>query len=647
MHRVLHLGLLAAAVAGFARPTFAGPSTDKINTKIDRLTLTGLDGKPFSPQPAEGKKITVVVFLSFDCPVSRSYCAPLSELAEKYAGQGVAFVGVVAGEEPLATLKKQAADFKLDFPLYADPTLAAVDALKATTVPEAFVLDHNFVLRYRGRIDDGYSARLKRNNAASSHDLRDALDALLTGRDVKTPVTQPVGCAVGRKQVAAKPGADTSVTFYKDVLSVLQVHCQSCHRPGQVGPFSLTSYKQAVNWAEDIKEYTRSRKMPPWKPRGGPGYANTRQMADKEIATLAAWVDGGCPEGNPHDAPPPAKFSDEWQLGPPDLVLTVPEAFHVGPSGKDVFRCFVLPTGLAEDKYIVGYEVKPGNPRVVHHTLNFWDTTGKARQLAARQKEKAADEPDAQDHGPGYSVAMGLGFIPIPNPKRPGVPPIGGFGGWAPGAMARRLPDGAGYRLPAGADIVIQTHYHRTGRPETDQLKIGLYFAKEPVKKAWQTLTIRGMGPLTRIPAGEAEYHSQGSIRIKQDATVYSVMPHMHLLGKTVKVTMTPPDGQPTTLVEIPEWDYNWQETYWLKTPIHAKAGTRFTIEAVYDNSSANPNNPSNPPKDVKVGEQTTNEMLFGFIGVTPVGEGRVRVERLGPQPLRAVLDFFKKRREK
>jgi hypothetical protein len=613
--------------------------TDKINKRVELAALTDAAGKPVPLAPAADVKATVVVFLSFDCPVSNSYAAPLTELAAAYAAKGVRLVGVVA-EEPSAALAKQVTDFKLGFPVVADPKLDAAAALRATTVPEAFVLDHNGVLRYRGRIDDAYSARLKRNAAVTSHDLKDALDALLAGKDVATPVTRPVGCPVGPKTPAAKPGADTSVTYYKDVLPVLQSNCQGCHRPGQVGPFSLLTYRQAVNWADDIKEYTHARKMPPWKPVGGPGYTNERAMSDKDIATLAKWVDAGCPEGNKADAPPAKTFGDGWANGPPDLVLTVPEDFHVGPAGKDLFRCFVLPTGLTEDKYVVGYEIKPGNPRVVHHTLNFFDTTGKARELAeqeAKRKKKGGEE----DRGPGYSVAMGIGFTPAFNPAQPSkVPPIGMIGGWAPGQLPSQLPEGTGYLLPKGSDIIIQTHYHRTGKPEVDRVSVGLYFAKKPVAKPFQTIGVSPPMPNGRqliglekptflIPAGATNHVITGAVELQHDATIYSVIPHMHLLGRKIKVTVTPLDGPPVVLVDIPDWDYNWQETYWLKTPIAAKAGTRIEVEGVYDNSLANPNNPSNPPKEVRFGEQTTNEMLFGFVGVTPVGEGRVRVIRL------------------
>jgi hypothetical protein len=424
----------------------------------------------------------------------------------------------------------------------------------------------------------------------------------------------------------------TQITFYKNVLPILQKNCQECHRPGEVGPFSLMTYKQALNWADDIKEYSKSRQMPPWKPHGGPAYLNDRRMTDQEIETIAKWVDGGTPEGNIQEAPKPREFVEGWKLGKPDLILEVPEDFHVGPSGVDAFRCFVLPTGLTEDKYVIAQEVRPGNPAVVHHTLNFFDLTGGGRDMEKKEKERKK-EPNEQDYGPGYSVAMSVGFLPDASKAPPGKPAFGGLSGWAPGQVPRFLPEGSGYFLPAGADIIIQTHYHRNGKPEKDRLKLGLYFAKGNIDKPFRTGTIQGLRPfLNVIPANEPHYVAHGTGWAQSDCTLHSVMPHMHLLGKSVKVTMQQPGQDAITLVDIHEWDYNWQETYWLKEPMAIKKGTKFDIEAVYDNSSKNPNNPTNPPKTVIVGEQTTDEMLFGFIGLTPIkGAGSASIRPIPP----------------
>jgi hypothetical protein len=312
-----------------------------------------------------------------------------------------------------------------------------------------------------------------------------------------------------------------------------------------------------------------------------------------------------------------ATFVSGWQLGPPDLVLTVPADFTIGASGTDLFRCYALPTGLAEDKFVVAYEVRPGNRRVVHHTLNFIDTSGRGRALEQEQQEKDKDAADLVDHGPGYSRRMGVGFLPR-----------GGIGGWAPGQQPHVVPEGVGFALPKNSDIVLQVHYHRTGRVETDRTQIGLYFAKKPVERTIEPVVISPSirNPLNFfIPPGVEEYPIKGSIWLAEDCTVYSVMPHMHLIGRRIKVTMTPPGGTTATVIAIKDWDYNWQETYYFKEPLRVKAGTRFDIEGIYDNSRKNPFNPSDPPQVVRFGEQTTNEMCFGFLQTSGDKPGPVR----------------------
>ena len=280
---------------------------------------------------------------------------------------------------------------------------------------------------------------------------------------------------------------------------------------------------------------------------------------------------------------------------------------------------FVVPTGLTEDKWVIGYDVRPGNPRVVHHTLHYFDTLGKGRALEKQQPDKdKADEAKGRllaDRGPGYTTGMGVGFASSGGKR--GAPTFGGLGGWAPGQSPQFVPEGMGWLMPKGADFLIQTHYHRNGQPARDRTQVGLYFAKGPVEHPWQTIVVNGLRPDEKIPAGKADHLARGGFYLHTDAILHNVLPHMHLLGKTTKVTMTPPNGKPVVLIEIPAWDYKWQETYWFKEPIHAKAGTKLEIEAVFDNSASNPNNPTHPPKDVTFGEQTTDEMLFGFFGAT------------------------------
>jgi peroxiredoxin len=603
----LLLGVLVCLLAGRpeARPdrSEGGPHDFKLHDAA---------GRPFALRDLKGKKAVVVVFLSFDCPISTGYAPALAELAAAYRGRDVAFVGVSSGDESADHVERLAAEFGLPFPVYRDERGAAADALGAEVTPQAVLLDGELVPRYRGRIDDRYAARLKPNARVGRQDLREALDELLAGRPVSEPETRPVGCVIPRPRPAASGAA---VTYYRDVLPILQTHCQECHRPGEVAPFALMTYRQAVNWADDVKEFTRSRKMPPWKATEGLPMHDERRLTDAEIATLAAWVDGGLAAGDPAAAPPPRRFPDGWRLGEPDLVLTVDDDFTLGPAGPDLYRCFVLPTHLDGDRDVVAVQVRPGNRRVVHHAVLFVDTTGRARQLDVANRGKNQGKDDA---GPGYSVPMAASFLP-------GFLPEGGMGGWAPGLTIRPLEDGAACRLPRGADVVMQLHYHRDGRVEKDRTTVGLYFASGPPRKPVQGVAVPGQ--FLYIPAGVERYRVTGSVWLRQDCRLHAVAPHMHLLGREIRITMTPPGGEPRTLVAVKDWDFNWQETYFFKDVVPVPAGTRFDVEGIYDNSAANPNNPHSPPRPVLFGLQTTDEMCVGVLAVTADKPGRVRYE--------------------
>jgi peroxiredoxin len=591
-------------------------TTAKLGTKIANITFGGIAGKTATLYDFQANKAIVLVVLNFDCPNSTGYAPVLAELYKTYKDKGVAILGLCPRDDEDATsIGKKAAEYTLGFPVYKDDNLIAVKALEATTTPEVFVLDQNFVMRYRGRIDDTYSARLKKNRKVSSQDLRNALEELLAGKVVSTPVTQAIGCPIFPESTVKK---DSQLTYYRDVLPILQNHCQVCHRPGQAGPFSLMTYQQAVKWSTDIKQYTQSRAMPPWKITEGVAFHNERRLSNAEIATLAGWADGGTPAGDPRDAPIVKKFLEGWTLGEPDLVLSPKEDFILGPSGTDLFRCYLLPTSLPEDKYVVAIEVKPGNRRVVHHTLNFIDTMGQARRLEAQAHQKENEESEKEfDRGPGYTVAMGVGFLPR-----------AAMGGWAPGQQAQQLPKGYGWLLPKGADVVLQVHYHRDGLVEKDRTQIGLYFAKKAEgMKPYKGGTIAGN--FFAIPAGNDHFVVKGSAGVLQDSELHTIMPHMHLLGRQIKVTLKRGDGSPIQLLlNIDDWDYNWQETYFLKAPLKLKTGDTLELEAVYDNSEKNPNNPNHPPRAVTFGQQSNNEMCFAFLGATSDGPSRFPFQR-------------------
>ncbi len=601
-------------------PVFAQtePSRAKLGEKMPNLTFKDEKGKTHRLYELENRKAIAIVFLSFECPVSNSYSQPLSEIADEFGKFGVTLWGLTTNEDDtIADVAKSARRFDLSFPVFKDERLRAADALSAIHTPEVFVLDGSFILRYRGRIDNMYSERLKKHKEVTEFNLRQTLAELVTGRPVSGEVTQAIGCRIYRPQkTPAKVG---NVTYYRDVLPILQNRCQECHRPGEVGPFSLMTYKQAVNWAQDIKSYTQSGEMPPWKVSGGVSFHNERKLSSKELKTLADWVDGGTPSGDIAHAPPPRKFTDGWRLGTPDLILSPTDDFLLGPGGKDVFRCFVMPTNLKEDQYVAAVELRPGNPQVVHHLLLFIDTAGRGRALEKSGQEYEKKNPTVDPHtgqvskydrGPGYTRTMGLGFLPR-----------AGLLGWAPGIQPRFMPEGVGFLLPKNSDIVMQVHYHRNGRAEKDRTQVGLYFAKKKIEHPFQGGAVTGgdgVGPLRflfAIPPGAENFKLDGDAYALQDFTLLTVTPHMHLLGKDIKLTMTPPGGKEQLILDVKKWDYNWQEMYYLKEPIQVKSGTRFHIDAHFDNSEKNPLNPSSPPIRVTIGEQTTNEMCFMFLG--------------------------------
>jgi hypothetical protein len=383
------------------------------------------------------------------------------------------------------------------------------------------------------------------------------------------------------------------VTYARDVAPILQRSCQGCHRPGEIGPFPLMTYAQARRWAAAIKDFTTRRVMPPWKPEPGVAeYANTRSLTAKEIATIAHWADAGAPLGDPKQLPPPRKYAQGWTLGEPDLILEPTEAYHVDADGTDDYRCFVLPTHFPEDRYIAAVEVRPGNRSVVHHVTVQMDSTGRSKAL------------DAAEPGPGYKSFGGIG-----------VQSDGMIAGWLPGIAPWTVPPGVATELPAGACIVMQIHYHKSGKPETDRTRLGIYFSHGPVDKKLRIGKVRSKD--IDIPAGARRHEVRASWVLPADITVLSVIPHMHLLGREIRLIATLPDGTKKPMVWIKDWDFNWQESYVFQKALALPEGTRLDLTAYYDNSDQNPNNPNQPPREVTWGQQTTDEMLTALLRYT------------------------------
>ena len=539
-----------------------------------------------TPRVAAQQKATVYVFLSTQCMVSKVYAPRLNALAQEYGKRGVALIGVFSNvQEGPAEIAAFAKSHAFAFPVVRDADASLAAKYGATMTPQAFVVNPSGQVVYAGRIDDNSDS-----TQVHHHDLKAALDCVLAGRPVLRPRLAAFGCIIRRP---AAHVASSQITYARDVAPILARSCETCHRAGQIGPMPLTSYVQAAAWRGDIKRVTETWLMPPWKADPGYGdFQDSRRLPAHDVAILAKWADAGAPEGNPKDIPAPPHFRDGWPLGTPDLVLQPSRPYHLEADGSDIYRCYVIPTDFTHDRYVSAVDVQPGNRSIVHHVIAFIDGTGASANLDGHEKE------------PGYTSFGGVGFTPT-----------GSLGGWAPGITAHYLPAGVATEVPAGARIVLQVHYHKDGKPETDFSRIGLYFAKSEIQKTLHIIPIiHGLA----IPAGDAHYTvTTTSVPSPVDFHLLAVTPHMHLLGRAMKLTAIKPDGETVPLISISDWNFNWQATYFYKKPIAFPKGTRVVMTATYDNSSRNPRNPNSPPKMVSWGEQTTDEMCIAFLHYT------------------------------
>lgn len=392
---------------------------------------------------------------------------------------------------------------------------------------------------------------------------------------------------------AAAFGAD-QITFSSTIAPIIYNNCTTCHRPGEAAPFVLMSYEDVKKRGTLIATVIQSRYMPPWHAAHGYGeFAEERRLTDQQIAEIGAWVKQGMPQGDPAKAPKPPQFVEGWHLGKPDLILEMTVGFDVPAAGPDIYRNFVIPTGLTEDKWVRAVEFRPSARKVVHHVLFAYDGTG------TLQKRSGVDGK------PGFG---GMGAVGVAG----GTGNSGSLGGWAVGNTPVFLQDGLALPLPKGSDFILQMHFHPTGKAETEKSTVGIYFAeKAPAHKlfAIQGPALFGFGAGIDIPADAKNYTIDDSMTMPVDVMAYSVGAHAHYVGKEMKATATLPDGAVKPLLWIQNWDFAWQDRYNYKDPVPLPKGTRIDVHLVYDNSAGNPRNPSNPPQRVQWGEQSVDEM--------------------------------------
>ncbi len=398
--------------------------------------------------------------------------------------------------------------------------------------------------------------------------------------------------------VAAAPTSQP--TFYKDVLPVLEKNCQGCHRPGEAGPMSFMSYETTRPYAKAIKSAVLTQKMPPWfaDPHYGK-FANDRRLSDADEKTLVAWVDAGAKPGSEKDAPPPVQFAEGWAIGKPDVVFEVPTAFKVPTSGTIDYQYVRLPTNFTEDKYVQFAEARPSDREHTHHIIAF---------IRDPRSPWMKDAP------------IGVPFVPAKeDPKKgEGGGGGGGFGGdflagYAPGTVPDTLQPGQVKLVPKGADIIFQLHYTADGKPGSDNSKVGLIFSKTPAKE--RIVTLAATSNKIAIPPNDPNYEVDSAITLYADSTLTMLLPHMHLRGKDFDFTVKYPDGRVEKILSVPHYSFEWQLSYYLDKPMFLPKGTTISCVAHYDNSVNNPNNPD-PNKEIHYGEQSWDEMMFGFFDV-------------------------------
>src|SRR5438874_8398335 len=386
-------------------------------------------------------------------------------------------------------------------------------------------------------------------------------------------------------------------TFTKDVAPIFQKNCQICHRPGESAPFSLLTYEQARPWAKAIKAATLQRKMPPWfaDPHYGK-FSNDRSLKQSEIDTIVAGVDGGAPQGNPKDIPPPREFVDGWEIPKPDVVLELPTPYPIPASGVIDYQHILIPAPFKTDKWVQFMEARPGDPKHVHHIIAYIRQPGSKWLRDARPGIPFAPTKEKRDEKEDAS-ALPSDFLV----------------GFAPGQPPEMFEPGQAKLIKAGSDIIFQIHYVTDGKASTDRSRVGLVFAKEP--PARRALTLSASNGTFKIPAGDPNHQVYAEFELGATATLYGLHPHMHGRGKDFLYVIKFPNGETRTILSVPNFRFGWQLWYDLTEPILLPKGTVIQCTAHFDNSVNNPDNPD-PKKDVVWGDQSWDEMMVGFFNL-------------------------------
>ncbi|WP_373651311.1 redoxin domain-containing protein [Schlesneria sp. DSM 10557] len=551
---------------------------------IPAFSLTDLSGNAVEVSPREKARLTVVCFLGTECPLARLYAPRLSQLEKEFSAQKeadrplVRFIGVNSNsQDSQEEVSAFAKEYGVTFPLFKDPLNQVADLFGAKHMAEVFVLDEDFAVRYRGRIDDQYQPGVSRGQP-TRQDLRVAIEELRDRKPVSVPQTETTGCLIGRVKIPKSPSPDQPVvTYCQEITRILNQHCVECHRPGEIAPFSLTDFEEVKGWGETILETIAAGRMPPWNANPEYGhFRNSRLMPESDQKRIREWVEAGMPYGDESQLPPPAEFRDGWQLSrEPDLVLKMRDKpFKVPAIGTVEYQYFVVDPHFEEDRWVSGAQVIPGNRPTVHHCIVF------------------VRPPDGTD-------VRGVGYVT----------------GYVPGQRSFTMAPGYARRVPAGSKLVFQMHYTPNGAPQEDLTQIGLTFIPES-EVTHEVFTLLGIDQEFEIPPHAADFAVHSSVSwFPKRAELLAIVPHMHVRGKAIQVAGRRGDSV-QTLLDVPRYDFNWQHVYELTTPLKLDQLDELMFTAHFDNSAGNPANPD-PSQTVTWGDQTWEEMAVTFFEVS------------------------------
>lgn len=572
---MLRRWIVCAALAAMLNASGAIVAGDYIGKKIESFSLSNAYGKSVALSEFEDKKIVVVAFLGVECPLAKLYGRRLRDMQNQLADQGVQFIGINSNkQDSLTELLAYQNRYEIPFPMLKDVGNRVADAFNAKRTPEAFVLDSERVVRYHGRIDDQYGVGYSREHAEKS-ELLMAVERLLEGKDVEVAETDVVGCHIGRIKHVDAVG---DITYTRHIAPILNSRCVSCHREGEIAPFTLTRYDDLLGWEETILEVLDENRMPPWSANPTHGkFSNDPRLSDDEKALITTWVENGMPEGDPADLPDPPSFTPGWQIGTPDQIIKMNDKpFQVPAEGIVDYQRFVVDPGWDEDKYIVEAEARPQNRAVVHHILAYIIPPGERR--------------------------IDLKKVLV---------------GYAPGGLPVRLEDGVALKIPARSKLLFEMHYTPNGETQSDLSYVGVRFTDQSkVKKLIQGRI--AANHKFQIPPRDPHFPVLAQYKAKQDERLLSMTPHMHLRGKAFRYEAHYPDGETEILLDVPAYDFNWQLKYVLEEPKLLRRGTVIKCTAWYDNSEQNLSNP-NPERTVGWGDQSRDEMMIGFMDTVPV----------------------------